>query len=60
VFVVQRPEVGRFRPYRNVDPEFAELLARVREAGVGVHAISTSFEPPRYSLQNDDLPVDLD
>jgi sugar fermentation stimulation protein A len=60
VFVVQRPDVDRFRPYRDVDPEFAELLARVRETGVGVHAITTSFDPPHYALRNDDLPVDLD
>lgn len=60
VFVVQRPDVERFRPYRDVDPEFAELLARVRETGVSVHAITTSFDPPHYALRNDDLPVDLD
>ncbi len=60
VFVVQRPDVDRFRPYREVDPEFAELLARVRETGVGVHAISTAFEPPHYSLENAGLPVELE
>ena len=60
VFVVQRPDVERFRPYRAVDPEFAESLARVQETGVGVHAIATSFDPPHYSLRNDELPVDLE
>ncbi|MFC6824585.1 DNA/RNA nuclease SfsA [Halopelagius fulvigenes] len=60
VFVVQRPDVERFRPYREVDPEFADLLARVRDAGVGVHAVTTAFEPPHYRLRNDDLPVELD
>jgi sugar fermentation stimulation protein A len=60
VFVVQRPDVERFRPYREVDPEFADLLARVRESGVGVHAITTSFDPPRYRLRNADLPVEVD
>ncbi|WP_309139243.1 DNA/RNA nuclease SfsA [Haloferax volcanii] len=59
VFVVQRPDVERFRPYRAVDPEFVDLLARVQEIGVGVHAITTSFDPPHYSLRNDNLPVDM-
>ncbi|ADQ69103.1 sugar fermentation stimulation protein [Halogeometricum borinquense DSM 11551] len=60
VFVVQRPDVERFRPYRDVDPEFAELLSQVQETGVGVHAITTSFKPPHYVLRKDDLPVDID
>lgn len=59
VFVVQRPGVDRFRPYHEVDPEFAELLARVRDIGVGVHAITTAFDPPHYQLRNDSLPVKL-
>jgi len=60
VFVVQRPDVERFRPYRDVDPDFADLLSRVRDAGVEVHAITTAIEPPHYWLQNDELPIDLD
>ncbi|MDS0474504.1 DNA/RNA nuclease SfsA [Natrinema sp. 1APR25-10V2] len=59
VFVVQRPDVDRFRPYRAVDPEFAELLARVRSVGVGVHALTTEFDPPHYRLRNASLPIDL-
>lgn len=58
VFVVQRPDVDRLVPYREVDPAFAELLARVRAAGVGVHAISTAFDPPHYVLHRRELPVD--
>jgi sugar fermentation stimulation protein A len=60
VFVVQRPDVERFRPYRDVDPEFADLLARVRTAGVEICAITTAFDPPHYRLRNDSLPVELD
>lgn len=60
VFVVQRPDVDRFRPYRAVDPEFAALLSRVADAGVGVHALSTAFHPPRYVLSDAALPVDLE
>lgn len=59
VFVVQRPDVERFRPYRDVDPEFADLLARVRADGVGVHAVTTAFDPPHYWLHQVALPVDL-
>ncbi|RKD88908.1 DNA/RNA nuclease SfsA [Halopiger aswanensis] len=60
VFVVQRPDVARFRPYREVDPEFAELLAQVRDAGVTVHAIATAFDPPQYRLYERALPIDLE
>lgn len=60
VFVVQRPDVDRFRPYRSVDPEFADLLARVRSAGVRVHALATAFDPPHYRLHERTLPIDLE
>ena len=59
VFVVQRPDVERFRPYRAVDPEFADLLAQVHDAGVDVHALTTAFEPPQYRLGIADLPIDV-
>lgn len=59
VFVVQRPDVERFQPYRDVDPEFADLLATVRDAGVGVHAITTACDPPHYVLHENSLPIAL-
>lgn len=60
IFVVQRPDVECFRPYREVDPDFADLLAHIQNKGVKVHAITTSFEPPHYRLQNNELSVELD
>jgi sugar fermentation stimulation protein A len=59
LFVVQRPDATKFRPYRAVDPDFADLLARARAAGVGVHALATAFDPPHYRLAESTLPVDL-
>ncbi|WP_436929187.1 DNA/RNA nuclease SfsA [Halosimplex halobium] len=58
VFVVQRPDVVRWAPFRDVDPEFAELLGRVVESGVDVRAVATEFDPPRYRLRETDLPVE--
>ena len=29
MFVIQRPDVERFQPYRDVDPDFASSLADV-------------------------------
>ncbi len=60
VFVVQRPDVERFRPFREVDPAFADLLVQVSDAGVDVSALVTAFDPPHYSLRRTDLPVELD
>ncbi len=57
VFVVQRPDATRVRPYRSVDPEFATLLARVERAGVTVTACTTAFEPPIYRLDRPTVPV---
>lgn len=59
VFVVQRPDVEAFRPLRDVDPAFADLLARVHAAGVDVRAIVTPFDPPHYHLRTATLPVHL-
>ncbi|MFT4891468.1 MAG: sugar fermentation stimulation protein A, partial [Halobacteriales archaeon] len=53
------PDVDRFRPYRSVDPDFADLLSQVRSAGVGVHAVATEFDPPHYRLSDESLPIDL-
>ncbi len=59
VFVIQRPDVDDFVPYREVDPEFADLLRRIRGTGVGIHAITTLFDPPQYRLANASLPMRL-
>ena len=59
VFVVQRPDVDRFRPYRSVDPEFADLLRDAQSCGVGISAMSTCFEPPQYRLTCPDLQIEL-
>lgn len=59
VFVVQRPDAERLRPYSSVDPAFADLLTRVHSSGVAVYAFSTAFDPPLYRIQDPALPVDL-
>lgn len=59
VFVVQRPDAVKFQPFREVDPEFADLLKGVEESGVNVRAISTEFKPPRIYLKNKNLPISL-
>lgn len=58
VFVIQRPDANRLRPFREVDPAFADLLEEVRNVGVGVHALAVEFDPPDYRLVDPDVPVD--
>lgn len=60
VFVVQRPDAAVLKPFREVDPEFADLLAEVREEGVCLSAMSVSFDPPDYVLASADLPIELE
>ena len=59
VFVVQRPDAVRIQPFREVDPEFADLLAEAADAGVAVSAVSTRFDPPDVRLHDPDVPVEF-
>lgn len=60
VFVVQRPDADCLRPFREVDPEFADLLGEACDSGVGVSAMTTAFDPPEVLLVDSTLPVVLD
>lgn len=59
VFVIQRPDADRIQPFREVDPEFADLLAGAAAAGVSVSAISTRFDSPDVRLYDGDVPVEF-
>lgn len=59
VFVVQRPDVDIFKPFREVDPEFAKLLEKANDANVGIHALSIEFNPPGLYLEKESIPVIL-
>lgn len=59
VFIVQRPDVNVFSPYRDIDPVFADLLSQAIDFGVGIRVISTAFEPPTLYLKEDNLEVKL-
>lgn len=59
VFVCQRPDAEVVRPFREIDPEFAEELKLAIEAGVTAHAVSLSVDPPTYRLHQPEIPVEL-
>jgi len=60
VFVVQRPDAKVFKPFRDVDPEFADMLMAAAGAGVRIGTIATKFVPPnRIYIVSENLPVDL-
>lgn len=59
IFIIQRPDARRFRPFVEVDPEFAELLKKAAAVGVKIMAISTKFRPPNLYLVREALPVEL-
>ena len=59
VFVAMRPDVEVVRPFREIDPDFADALAAAAEAGVGVHAVGSAFDPPVWSLAAESIPVEI-
>lgn len=59
VFVAMRPDTDEVRPYRAIDPDFADALAAAAAAGVGIHAVETAFEPPAWHLGEPSLPVEM-
>lgn len=59
LFVSMRPDVTAVRPFRSIDPDFADDLAAAADAGVGLHAVATAFDPPTWRLVAPSLPVDL-
>lgn len=59
VFVTMRPDVEVVRPFREIDPDFADALAEAADAGVGVHAVGSRFAPPAWELLDPSLPVEL-
>jgi len=50
VFVIQRPDAEMFTPYRQVDPEFADLIKKAIDSGVNIKAIATEFKPKENSI----------
>jgi len=60
VFVAQHPGIEEIVPYRDVDPEFADLLSDVTDSGVNVHGMATEFTPPEYRLRQQDIPVTIE
>lgn len=57
VFVIQRPDSTTFQPFAEVDPDFAELLEAARAAGVHLHAIEMTFDPPTVRLTETSVPI---
>ena len=59
VFVAMRPDVAVVRPFREIDPDFGDALAAAAEAGVGIHAVGSAFDPPVWSLAAESIPVEI-
>lgn len=60
VFIVQRPDAKMFRPFKEVDPEFAVILKEANSKGVHIVAMTTEFNlPGKVYLRNGRLKVDI-
>lgn len=58
VFVVQRPDAGRFAPHPTADPAFAETLRAVAAAGVDVRAYACDVSLSAIAIARE-IPVCL-
>ena len=50
VFVVQRPDAEKFKPFWKVDKRFAESLNLASKTGVGIVAFTTEFKPTQNTI----------
>ncbi len=58
IFVVQRQDARLMAPAQQVDPAYAQELAKVARAGVKLLALTTIIEPPQITLSGT-IPVAL-
>jgi sugar fermentation stimulation protein A len=56
IFVVQRQDAKVMAPAAQIDPAYAEEMAKAAEAGVKILVLTTKIEPPRITLAGT-LPV---
>lgn len=58
VWCVQRADAVRLRPFREVDPAFAEALAAAARAGVALHAYACALDERAARLERE-IPVEV-
>lgn len=58
VFVAQREDVDSFTPHVEIDPDFAEKLYEVHQAGVEVHAYRCAVSVQEITIE-EEVPVTL-
>jgi sugar fermentation stimulation protein A len=58
VFVVQRPDAGRFQPHTEADPQFAIALSQAAAAGVAIRAFNCVVSRREITLAGE-IPVEL-
>ena len=58
VFIAQRADAYRFTPYQAIDPDFADTLRRVHDAGVGIHAYRCEVTLEKIEIV-EEIPVEL-
>lgn len=58
VFIIQKPDARTYKPFKEINTQFATALKEAVEKGVGIKAIYTRFRPPNFYLRGS-LPVKL-
>ena len=58
VFIAQREDAFQFMPFEEIDPQFAQVLSQVNQAGVEVHAFRCAVNTERIEIA-EEIPVNL-
>mgnify|MGYP001459437584 CR=1 FL=1 len=59
LFLIQRSDFDYFSAAKDIDPEYAKLLANAKEQGLKIHAYIVDVEPGGYRVREKEAPIKI-